>query len=88
MVPDLEDVYQAWMEPGYLVSQYRREVYLHTRSIVDAQFSEHGARRIQAVTIDREIEKRFMDRMGFQVEGVMRSFFGLSIDGILFGRVA
>ena len=85
-VPVIDGVKQAWLTATPLIRRYAREVYHECRRLVDAQFS-HGVRRLQAITLDRPELVRFVQRMGFECEGLMRDFYGDGVDAVLFGRV-
>jgi RimJ/RimL family protein N-acetyltransferase len=81
-------VYEAVVIGGELMAKYGRMVHRVVTSCIDDVQQFHGIRRLQAM-IDARLERnvRWAERLGFETEGIARSFGPHGEDYVMMARV-
>src|SRR5690606_19986480 len=71
-----------------LAFKYRKSLHIAALSLLDIVASDPGVRRIQA-TVDAECHRaiRWIERLGFEFEGRLRSYGPDGRDHLIYGRV-
>jgi N-acetylglutamate synthase-like GNAT family acetyltransferase len=83
----IQGVGDVWFVPGPAIDDYKRETYVHTLLFLEHTAKALKLRRIQAVLKEGAAkELRFVERLGFDCEGTMRSLFP-SCDGLMYARI-
>lgn len=79
----------AWCYADCSASKYAREVYCAQLGFLDRCTKEYGLHRVQAFALASwRMAWRYLERLGFQREGLMRKYSPNQEDYYLYARVA
>ena len=86
--PLWDGVAEAWMFGSDLFPKYPKFIFKHSKQIMDMAFRHFDIHRLQAaVAVDKPINRRFVEKLGFVDEGIMRKYGTRGTDYIRYAKV-
>jgi len=83
-----EGVAETWILCDKCVIHYIRELYYYVASYLDRIISKYNLHRIQATVLAEYLPgRRFLGRMGFREEGLLRKYDWNGRDYFMYSRV-
>jgi len=83
-----DGVGELWSLFGAEMSRYPKTLVVYSRRIVDAWWNSGDFRRIQAlVDDDSQVNRRFIEHLGFSREGTLRRYGPFGQDQNMYARV-
>ena len=76
----------CWVDFSEYGVKHIRETYRVTRDWINGWAEKQGVKRLQAFVVDSPKERRLVDHLGFELESVMKHFYG-DDDGLLYMRI-
>jgi len=88
VIPYWKGVGEAWILCDVRVKHYIRELYFYTELYLDKIIDRYKLWRVQSsVMADYYAGHRFLERMGFKKEGLMRKYDWQGKDYYLYARI-
>ena len=88
VIPYWKGVGEAWIVCDACVKHYIRELYFYTKLYLDRIVDRYKLHRVQSsVMVDYQPGHRFLERMGFRREGLMRQYDWQGKDYYLYARI-
>lgn len=85
---DVDGHGNAWIMTSDLISKYVRPFYEMVKEQADVAFDVFGCRRVQTlVYVENPLSKRFVEKLGFECEGLIRSCGLNHLDRYIYARV-
>lgn len=76
-----------WMMSSNYVKDYGRRVCVITRSILSNYIEDASPRRLQTTCMNNEVDIRFMEWMGLEIEGILRKAGPSGEDLVMMSRI-
>lgn len=87
-IPYWEGAGEVWIICDVCVKHYIRELYFYTKLYLDRIIDRYKLHRVQSsVMVDYCAGHRFLERMGFKKEGLMRKYDWQGKDYYLYARI-